>query len=182
MTFAIDPGATGTGWAKDLCGRLEWGTESFALKRGSTEAARWKRFRDWLKRHLECVPTEDLIVVYELQNNFNRGNASSGEVAKIFVALLLEYCERRGIACEAVHNGALKSFAIPALPRPKKGEPKNPPLDRGKEAMMAAARRKLLGGVSGSTDALLDYQDRVATLTEHEADALWLYWKAVEKP
>jgi len=176
--LAIDPGAN-LGWASDISGRLEWGTADFSLRRVSTEGLRWLKFTRWLEERTAPVAPRDLHVMYEMQNNFNRGNSSSGELAKIFSAFLLEFCEKRGIPCEAIQNQKLKAFAIPARPRPKKGEPKHPPLDRSKDAMIAAATTWL-------EKAVAPYQTFVPIgvavsgfivpkINEHEADALILY-------
>jgi len=165
--LAIDPGST-MGWATDVAGVLRWGVEDISLRRTSTEGLRWLKLTRWLEAWTEGIPWNNVLMVYEEQNNFDRHMSSGVDVGKTTAAFLLEFCERRGIACEAVGLSKLKAFAIPALPRPRKGEPKRAPLDRGKAAIIAAARTRLQA-------------PGVDDLSEHEADALWLYWWAKER-
>jgi len=180
--LAIDPGAA-LGWASDLDGSLRWGEEDISLRRSSTEGLRWLKLTRWLEAQLNGAAPGEILTVYEEQNNFDRHNSSSADVGKTSTAFLLEFCERRGIACEAVGLSKLKSFAIPAPPRAKKGEPKHGPLDRGKAAMIAAALKRLNGEIVSHDMIVKMAPIRADSLrmSEHEADALWLYWWAKKK-
>lgn len=183
--LGIDPGAAATGWATDIGvdGILRWGTEDFSLRRVDTEGLRWLRFENWLCGIVADVDPGDLIVAYELQTNYGRRHPAAGEIGRILQAFLLKFCEARGIAAEAVSPQTLKSCAIPTPPRRKKGDPPRPPLDRGKEAIIAAAKAKLVKDHRGFVKSVGDgFTEPVRAfyagkpISEHEADALWLYW------
>lgn len=172
--LAIDPGAK-LGWATNATSGLEWGEHDFSLRRVDTEGLRWLRFEQWF----EALPRPDLIV-YEEQTNFGRTNPGAGEIGRIMTAMLLKSCEKWGFAAQAVSLQKIKAFAIPALPRPKKGEPKNPLLDRSKDAMIRTALARLNGELV-SMDMMIKMAPIRANslrMSEHEADALWLYWYA----
>lgn len=166
--LGIDPGTT-VGWAY-VDGRdgvaSRWGTEVFRLKKDQPEGARWVKFREWFID----LPRPTL-VVFEDQNEFGRGVMQSGKVGILMASRIVEFCHQFGVPCKAVNPMTVKAFAIPALPRPKKGQPKNPPLDRSKTAMIAAARLRLIG-----ENPCLTYD-----LQEHEADALWMAWWGMER-
>jgi len=179
--LAIDPGAAALGWAGDLDGTLRWGTEDFSLRRVDTEGLRWLRFERWLGGILPGTESPGLLVVYEQQTNYGRQHPGAGEVGRILTALLLKFCEERGIAAEAVSPQTIKAFAIPTRPRPKKAEPKRAPLDRGKAAMIAAAKIHLEMEMERANRGVMADAARMRPLTEHEADALWLYWLMKER-
>ena len=183
--LACDPGSQ-FGWATDATGKLEWGTEDFRIKGGESSGNRWRRFGEWLldatlrknparmvlgrDRTIECdiVPKID-IIVYERSVFMPKGRAAA-EIAAGFTTRLEEHCERHGIALQPVAVQTLKAFALPKVKR-KKGDPR---MDRSKEAMMGAARLRLS---SQSSPVALD---QTKSLTEHEADALWIYWYCKE--
>lgn len=111
-------------------------------------------------------PCVDLIV-YERAMFMPKARAAA-EIAAGFTTRLEEHCERHGIALQPVAVQTLKAFAIPAVKR-KKGDPK---MDRSKTAMILAAKWNLTH-LAPSWDAQRD------GITEHEADALHLYWYAL---
>jgi hypothetical protein len=118
-------------------------------------------------------------IVYE-KSHFPSTARYAADIAAGFTTRLEEHCERHGIALHPVPVQTLKAFTIPKVKR-KKGDPK---MDRGKEAMIQAATVNMAAGwvsadpriISGGLGADL----LPTTLTEHEADALWLYWYAKE--
>lgn len=157
--LGIDPGTT-LGWAYDAFSDEsvpKWGTENFKLKRDESEGARWVKFKIWFQR----MPRPDLLV-FEQQNEFGRQAHQSAKIGILMASRIVEYCQEFGVSCVSVNPQTVKAFAIPAMPRAKKGEPKNPLLDRSKEAMILAAKRRI-GRVG-------------LELGEHEADALWMMW------
>lgn len=165
--LAIDPGVN-LGWCTNRDGRLEWGTEKYELARGETTGLRWVKFRNWftgaaMHRPSSQGPRVDL-VVFEKQLNFPGSLRRHADVLFGFTSRIEEFCEFYGIACHPVNVQTLKSFAIPAVKR-KKGDPK---LDRSKKAMICAAIARARHG------------PEQFMLTEHEADALHLYWYALE--
>ncbi len=200
--LAIDPGSM-LGWATDATGRLEWGTEDFRVKSGESSGNRWRRFGEWLlditlhesptkmylgsggSRSIEMAiePTIDL-VVYERTTFVAPGRKAYQDIIYGFTSRLEEHCERHGITLQPVAVQTLKAFAIPKMNR-KKGDPR---MDRSKEAMIAAARNKLILPVASPGEDPFDpkvlrgFQNFPALLniTEHEADALWLYFYCKE--
>jgi hypothetical protein len=178
--LAIDPGSN-LGWATDASGRLEWGTEDFRVKHGENSGARWQRFGAWLafatKRRGDPPAWQGVdAIVYE-KSHFPSTARYAADIAAGFTTRLEEHCERHGIALHPVPVQTLKAFAIPKVKR-KKGDPK---MDRGKEAMIRAAIWKLADDLAKSTgfdkSAISIYRKQYDNpLTEHEADALWLFW------
>jgi hypothetical protein len=189
--LAIDPGSM-LGWATDATGRLEWGAEDFHMKRGEDSGGRWRRFVDWLNnatlmRSLVRSIADDPrrleskvdLIVYEVAHFMPKARYAA-EVAAGFVAHLEAHCSERKIALAPVHVQTLKAFALPKVKR-KKGDPK---MDRSKAAMIAAAAARIVGVESTcvlNRDEYRKLQDTgLHALSEHEADALWLYWWARE--
>lgn len=193
--LAIDPGSS-LGWATNATGRLEWGTEDFHIKRGESSGNRWRRFGEWLEisslnltqeERMRAEPINDLrkvgLIVYE-RATFRTPNRAYSDVMGGFYAIMERHAEELGIALQPVPVQTLKAFAIPKVKR-KKGDPK---MDRGKVAMIAAAFTRLHGegvhsvGTFGKLVAeMMNKQHRtIDGLSEHEADALWLYWWALE--
>lgn len=156
--LAIDPGSL-LGWSTNVSGRIEHGTEDFRVKSGESSGNRWRRYSAWLGSAI--VNTE--LVVYE-RAIFPAKARFAAEVAAGFTTRLEERCEALGIALQPVGVQEIKSYAIPPRPTRRKGEPR---IDRGKDAMIAAAQARLNGNAR--------------PLTEHEADALWLLWLAEER-
>lgn len=183
--LAIDPGSA-LGWATNSTGRLEWGTEDFHVKNGESSGNRWRRFGEWLNS-VSMVEFRDGtygdgpgfkkvdLIVYERSVFMPRARAAA-EIAAGFTTRLEEHCERHGIALQPVAVQTLKSFAIPKVKR-KKGDPK---MDRGKAAMIAAAETRLNPLGLAAPVIFPKPGDKPLILTEHEADALWLYWWAKE--
>lgn len=163
MIMGVDPGSN-LGWATNyMSAQVRWGTEEFHLRRDDTEGLRWLRYDRWLSKNVPGVN----VVVYEQQNNFGRWNRQSMDVNKTMVNILLMRCEEWKIPVRAVNLMTLKAYAIPRDKNRKKGDP-NP--DRSKDALIEKAKRRLQ-----------TIHNRLpGKLNEHEADALWLYWWAVE--
>ena len=114
------------------------------------------------------------LIVYERATFMTKARAAA-EIAAGFTTRLEEHCERHGIALQPVAVQTLKAFAIPKVKR-KVGDPK---LDRSKDAMIsAAAHRVTRERVEDPNRAI--YIGVLSRMTEHEADALWLYWWAME--
>jgi hypothetical protein len=122
------------------------------------------------------------LIIYERAVFMPKARAAA-EIAAGFTTRLEEHCERHGIALEPVAVQTLKAYALPKVKR-KKGEPK---MDRSKAAMIEAARKRLeLEYVHRPgqfvRDGMIDSPRWLADgFTEHEADALWLYWMAKER-
>ncbi len=184
--LAIDPGSK-LGWATDATGRLEWGTEDFRIRNGESSGNRWRRFGEWLydctlESHSTMKRAADLIV-YERAHFMPRARAAA-EIAAGFTTRLEEHCERHGIALQPVAVQTLKAFAIPKMNR-KKGDPR---MDRSKDAMIVAARNKLILPVASPGEDPFDPKvlrgsenfPALLNITEHEADALWLYFYCKE--
>lgn len=182
--LALDPG-TNFGWATDATGRLEWGCEDFRIRNGESSGNRWMRYGRWL--HVitgypfkeEGFPPETRspsvsLIVYERAHFMPKARAAA-EIAAGFTTRLEEHCERHGIALQPVAVQTLKAFALPKMKR-KKGDPK---MDRSKAAMILAAGHKLQSLGINLPESHCP-ACTTATLTEHEADALWLYWWARE--
>jgi crossover junction endodeoxyribonuclease RuvC len=156
--LAIDPGSK-LGWCTNRDSRLEWGTEDFRVRNGESSGNRWLRFGRWLRETTWAPslssPLVDL-VVYERAQFMPKARAA-GEIAAGFTTRIEELCEQYGIPLQPVHVTTLKKFAT------GKG-------NAGKEAMVEAAARRLY-------DTSKAWSPN-CQLTEHEADALWLYWYA----
>lgn len=182
--LGIDPG-THMGWASDMDGTLRWGELDLSMSKVSTEGLRWLRFTRWLDSQLRGIGPAEIVIGYEAQYNFDRSNPMSSDVGKITTAFLLEYCEKRRIACEEVHAQAIKAFAIPKVKRVK-GDPK---LDRSKDAMIRAAKSRLMrpdgvrlaDGMIVQNGIPIQSQPWYENMQEHEADALHIYWLMCEK-
>lgn len=184
--LAIDPGSS-LGWATDATGRLEFGTEDFHIKNGESSGNRWRRFGEWLVAasgtRAENVTGENRwaydpidLIVYE-KAMFHPKSRLAAEIAAGFTTRLEEHCERHGIALQPVAVQTLKAFALPKVKR-KNGDPK---MDRSKSAMIAAAITMLNPfGLSAPVIFPKPGDKSIADVTEHEADALWLYWWAKE--
>jgi len=189
--LAIDPG-TILGWATDSSDRLEWGTQDFSLRRGESPGMKFHRFNCWLAEMVrrEGRPPAVGMIVYEQAHH--RGGAATdvlvGMTTRIHElcattfrwsgpppseggkSVPLDYC--------AVHSASLKAFALGRAPKRKKCDPK---MDRSKAAMeRAAAIRLVREGTSNPMGVTGDGFPIAAALSEHEADALWLYWYAKE--
>lgn len=164
--LSIDPGSL-LGWATNATGRIEHGCEDFRIKGGESSGNRWRRYSSWLLDALVIGrdgkgSTIDM-VVYE-RSIFPAKARFAAEVAAGFTTRLEEMCECQDIALQPIGVQEIKSYAIPPRPTRRKGAPR---LDRGKDAMIAAAQARLNGNAR--------------PLTEHEADALWLLWLAQER-
>jgi hypothetical protein len=186
--LALDPGSK-LGWATNQTGRLEWSTEDFRIKNGESSGNRWRRFGRWLNEITgllapdaytsdEMAARVDLpaieLIVYE-RSIFAPKARAAAEIAAGFTTRLEEHCERHGIALQPVGVQTLKAFAIPKVKR-KKGDPK---LDRSKDAMIAAAMKRLASGFSAAPGQIEEHHyAAIGMLTEHEADALWAFWWA----
>ena len=167
--LAIDPGSM-LGWATNQTGRLEWGTEDFRIRNGESSGNRWLRFGSWLGSVLRADHENAVdLVVYERAMFMPKARAAA-EIAAGFTTRLEEHCERHGIALQPVAVQTLKAFAIPAVKR-KKGDPK---LDRSKDAMIDAARARHYESIGRKLTV------QQIHMTDNEADALWLYWWALE--
>jgi len=137
--LAIDA-ATRLGWAYEVAGVCDSGVESFELRKSETRGWRYVRFHAWLYEwkswHLDL-----LVVERPLPNHCQRAVA---EIAFGFYTRIEEFCARKNVELQTVHNGTLKKYAC-GNGRASKPE------------MIAAAQRLKLGVVD-----------------DNESDALWL--------
>lgn len=164
--LAVDPG-TSLGWATDSTGRLEWGVEGMGVRRGESEGMRWIKFNKWL----DTVASSVGLIVYEQPVVYGKHGLSTISVTLGMATRILEFSELRGIACQSVPPSSLKTFALGKAPKRKKGDPK---FDRSKAAMIEAAMLRVPGATIEAGGIGLP------ELSEHEADALWLFWLAKE--
>jgi len=156
--LAIDPG-THLGWATDLSGRLEWGEQDFSLQRGDSPGMRFHRFNAWLREI--CKPCRVDIIIYEMPHM--RGGAATNVLVGM-TSRIEEFCAipHQAVPTQytGVHSATLKKFAL------GKG--------RGDKAAMIAAAVKRIGQNGHAAGA------GPPVLSEHEADALWLYFYCKE--
>lgn len=174
-TLAIDQGAN-CGWATNADGALKWGTAKFGLKRGESDGARLWRFDQWLWHMCHRIPTSfgrspyrptrivDMIV-FEGVVRFVEGKPNM--VGPEYAAVIKLFCARHEIDYAEVAPLSLKAFAIPDTRKKVRGE-KRERIVRGKPQMTAAAKQRI------------PYFN-TTTLTDDQADALWLFWFAEER-
>jgi len=95
--------ATLTGWAHS---NGESGVQDFALRRGESPGMRFVKFRGWLNRFLDDIPTE--IIAYEQAHH--RGGAAT-HVLENFVGRVMEIAAERGLETMPRHTAEIKKHA-----------------------------------------------------------------------
>lgn len=133
------------------------------------------------------------LVVYEHSTFVMPGQAGQArEIAGAIKSRLEEHCETHDIPLQPVNPSTIKAFALPDTrpkERRKKGDPPRERVDRGKPAMRMAAGDRLSREYPNDrrlkvrvTRKASKFGPDIAEwqLNEHEADALWLYWWAME--
>lgn len=153
IVLALDPG-THCGWAlADGRRLLEYGQESFDVRRGSSPGMRWIEFRRWLSEWFrtgrEYAPN---LIAYEQAHH--RGGAAT-QVAYGFTTRIEEFAASQGAEYVAVHTATLKKFMT------GHGRADKAAMER------AALKRWAL--------------DPELPITEHEADALCVLGWAVAR-
>ncbi len=104
--LALDLG-TRTGWATNVHGPIESGTDTFDIKRGESPGWRYLRFNAWLGQWAPDSWRPDLVI---FEQAHHRGGAAT-EVAAGFATRVLEFCARQGIEHTSLHSATLKKWA-----------------------------------------------------------------------
>lgn len=131
--------ATHTGWAADLAGERTSGVAHFPVVGRESDGMRFVRFNVWLYGKWKEAKLD--IVVYE--QSHHRGRAAT-EVAIGMCTRVQEFCARRGIPFQTVHNSSVKKFATGG--------------GRAEKYAMVKAARML----------------KASVVSDDEADALWI--------
>lgn len=166
--LALDQ-ATSCGWATNAGGpgrsRLEWGTEEFGrLRPDDGDGQRLVRFRGWLWEKLSR--TGAALVVSEGLVGFSRGKANL--LAPQFSAVVRMAVAELGLTHAEVPPSTLKKFAT------GRGNAKKPDVT-------AAARARARSESKAAGWIPMEVEMRIDSLTDDEADALWLLWWGVDR-